>query len=185
MFTYHRHRRQHFKDQQTWQTLRRTIAALGFALSLILILAIAPPAIAAVHAYPQTAEQTMFRSLQSLRDQADRSWQLVFFDQVDRGEIKLVHLRLVGFPGLELARSPLTIAARTGQHWTVADVTTTEQKTGDLPLNAGEFDLLDVMRDLRDESVIDLGSELHDGTRVELTVPVSVVREWRSVLERR
>lgn len=41
------------------------------------------------------------------------------------------------------------------------------------------------MRDLRDESVIDLGSELHDGTRVELTVPVSVVREWRSVLERR
>jgi hypothetical protein len=144
-----------------------------------------PAAIASVHAYPQTAEQTMFRSLQSVRDQANRSWQLVFFDQVDRGEIKLVHLRIVGFPGLELARSPLSLTARTGQDWTVPDVTTTEQKTGNLPLNAGEFDVLDVMRDLEGDSVIDLGLELVGGDRVELTVPVAVVREWRSVLEQR
>ncbi len=172
-------------NPQIWLTLKQTIGLVVAVLYFVLALPITQPAIASVHAYPQGEEQTMFRSLQSLRDQANRSWQLVFFDQVDRGEIKLIHLRIVGFPGLELARSPLTLTARTGQNWIVPDVAATEQKTGDLPPNAGEFDLIAVMRDLQDDSVIDLGLELVGGDRVELTVPVSVVREWRSVLEQR
>jgi hypothetical protein len=164
---------------------KQTISMIACILCVTLAWPMAQPAIASVHAYPQTSEQTLFRSLQSLRDQAGRSWQLVFFDQVDRGEIKLIHLRLVGFPGLELARSPLTLAAQTGQRWTVPNVETAELNVLELPANTAEFDLFEVMRELQDDSVMDLGLELASGDRVDLTVPVAVVREWRSVLEQR
>ncbi|NJN62858.1 MAG: DUF3122 domain-containing protein [Coleofasciculaceae cyanobacterium RL_1_1] len=161
---------------------------IGFICSIfaiVLALAVTQPAIASVHTYPQGAEQILFRSLQSLRDQTGRSWQLVFFDQVDRGEIKLIHLRLVGFPGLELARSPLTLTAQTGQRWTAPSVTTAELNVLELPANTAEFDLFEVMRDLQDDSVVDLRLDLVGGDRVALTVPVAIVREWRSVLEQR
>jgi hypothetical protein len=172
-------------DQLFLSCMKQMISVIACVLGLTLAWPFAQPAIASIHAYPQASEQTLFRSLQSLRDQADRSWQLVFFDQVDRGEIKLIHLRLVGFPGLDLARSPLTLTAQTGQRWTAPAVTTAELNVLELPANTAEFDLFEVMRELQGDSVIDLGLDLVSGDRVELTVPVAVVREWRSVLEQR
>ncbi|MGD1903514.1 MAG: DUF3122 domain-containing protein [Geitlerinemataceae cyanobacterium] len=166
---------------------RRAIAAIGFLLCLFLssglIFGAAPPAQASIHAYPDTADRVMYRSLRSLRDRNDLSWQLVFFDWIDRGQIESIHLRIVGFPGLELARSPLELSARTGQRWQATDVSATALKTGELPPNAGEFDLADVIRELQEDTTIDLAFALASGDRIELTVPIAIVREWRKTIE--
>jgi len=175
--------RQPHRRQPHRRHVRHAIAAIGCLLCLVLTFSAASPAAASIHAYPDSADRVMYRSLQSLRDRADRSWQLVFFDWIDRGRIDSIHLRIVGFPGLELVRSPLELSARTGQDWQASDVSATALKTGELPPNAGEFDLFEVIRDLQEDTVLDLAFRLASGDRIELTVPVAIVREWRETID--
>jgi len=169
---------------------RNLIVGLSCLLYLGLVMGGIQPVEASIHAYPQSETVTMYRSLQSLRDQYDRSWQLVFFDQVNHGQIETIHLRLVGFPGLELARSPLTLKARTGQMWQVKNLnhsvvtTPSSHQTlpSQLPPNTGEFDLYDVMRSLQEDTVLELKFSLIEGEPVQITVPVAIVREWQALL---
>jgi hypothetical protein len=177
-----------------WQKIEKSIGitiavVLFFSLSLI---GFAQGAIAETQATPQAHEETMFRSLHSLRDQNNRTWQLVFFDVidfagVDRKEIKQIHLRLVAFPGLglELERTPLQIEAKTGQSWKAPDLSATAVTTGELPADTGEFDLYKVMQELQDDTVIDLQVAMTSGNSARLTIPVAIVREWRSLLDQR
>ncbi len=70
---------------------------------LYLILAITPPAFASIHKYPETGDRVMFRSVQSLRDNHDKAWQVVLYKRVQSGLVNSFNLRLVGFPGTVLS----------------------------------------------------------------------------------
>ncbi|MGB5916042.1 MAG: DUF3122 domain-containing protein, partial [Phormidesmis sp.] len=62
-------------------------------------LSIASP-VASLHTYQERPGQTTFRSKQSLRDRADRSWQVIVFKRYQADMLQGLYLRLVGFPGL-------------------------------------------------------------------------------------
>jgi hypothetical protein len=140
-----------------------------------------PPAIAAVHTYPESATQVMYRSQQSLRDDQDRAWQAVLFKRLQHGQVQTLHLRLVGFPGaVEVAHpQPLQITTGTGRVFAAPD----RSDQLPLPANVGEYDFLAVITQLEQAPPLRLSLSLINDQTVDLLVPPFVVREWLQVLD--
>ena len=139
------------------------------------------PAIAAVHTYPESATQVMYRSQQSLRDAQDRAWQAVLFKRLQHGQVQTLHLRLVGFPGaVEVAHpQPLQITTGTGRVFAAPD----RSDQLPLPANVGEYDFLAVITQLEQAPPLRLSLSLSNDQAVDLLVPPFVVREWLQVLD--
>ena len=116
----------------------------------------------------------MYRSLQTLRDDRDRAWQVVLFKRFDRGQVKDFHLRLTGFPGVVEVSHPvnLDVIASSGKVWHAPDV--------EVPYtaNISEYDLRQVMAQLDTNQPLNLQISLRNGLAT-LVVPPFVVQEWR------
>lgn len=153
---------------------------LGVTLCLSLILSYPSPGTASIHTYPETSTQTMYRSLLSFRDSSNQAWQVVLYKRVNRGLLNSIHLRLVGFPGLvELTHPhPLQITTGTGKVWLSPDVFSELS----LPANVGEYDLLEVMRQLDTPTPLRLELPVEGERFVELVIPPFAVREWLSLV---
>ena len=153
---------------------------VGITLCLLLMTGNSAPAFASIHRYPESPTQVMYRSQQSLRDASDKAWQAVLFKRLKLGQVDCVHLRLVGFPGLvELAHPrQLRMTTGTGEVWTAADVGVESS----LPPNVGEYDILEVINQLKSNIPLRLDLPLKDERSVELLVPPFAVQEWRSLV---
>lgn len=138
------------------------------------------PALASIHRYPETENQVMYRSKQSLRDRQDLSWQVILFKRVKLGQVQEIHLRLVGFPGLtEFAhRQPLSLTTPTGKTWLAEDVVDLS-----LPKNVGEYDVFNILLKIENDIPLELALPLAETKIVELPVPPYVVKEWRKLLD--
>lgn len=141
----------------------------------------APEAIASIHKYPEASTQVMYRSQQSLQDNLGKTWQAVLFKRVKSGQLESLHLRLVGFPGIaELAHPyPLHITANAGKIWAAKDIWTEQY----LPINVGEYDLLEIISKLDQNTSLQLSLPLKNGTFAELLIPSFVVQEWKIVFD--
>lgn len=162
--------------------LRAWLCAIALAcLCWGLVCARISPAIAAVHTYPESATQVMYRSQQSLRDAQDRAWQAVLFKRLQHGQVQTLHLRLVGFPGaIEVAHpQPLKITTGTGEVFTAPD----RSDQLPLPTNVGEYDFLAVITQLEQAPPLRLSLSLINDQTVDLLVPPFAVREWLQVLD--
>lgn len=146
---------------------------LGWCL-LLLLGSPSLPAIAAIHHYPEGGDREMIRSLQSLRDARDQSWQVIFYERRQGSDRIASRLRLVGFPAVRLSRQTPLIVEQTGRQLSLPNVT--DQDT-QLSANVAEFDsetllpLLDRITPLR----LQLDNE------VALTVPPFMVKEWAAI----
>ncbi|WP_338461261.1 DUF3122 domain-containing protein [Synechococcus elongatus IITB7] len=146
---------------------------LGWCL-LLLLGSPSLPAIAAIHHYPEGGDREMIRSLQSLRDAKDQSWQVIFYERRQGSDRIASRLRLVGFPAVRLLRQTPLIVEQTGRQLSLPNVT--DQDT-QLSANVAEFDsetllpLLDRITPLR----LQLDNE------VALTVPPFMVKEWAAI----
>lgn len=148
------------------------ICVLGVLLSFSL------PAIASVHTYPEGENQTMVRSLQTLRDNRDRAWQFVLFKRIHAGQVDSIHLRVVGFPGSGELEHPADLQVTSSQHTgTAADVL---PEISPFPVNVGEYDALDAVTTLTSDAPLTLELPATQGN-VTVTVPPFVVKEWRRV----
>lgn len=156
-----------------------TIAVQAVAIILLLVLAMNHPlALASVHQYPEGEQQVMWRSLQTLRDQSDRAWQLVLFKRIDQSISSAIHLRLVGFPGaVELAHpQPLAVITRTDKIWQAREITSGAPSSS----SVGEYELTDLLSAL--DSNAPLRLRLPTATQtIEIRVPPFVVQEWRQI----
>ncbi|MCU0544815.1 MAG: DUF3122 domain-containing protein [Oscillatoriaceae cyanobacterium Prado104] len=139
-----------------------------------------PTALASIHKYPETADRIMFRSVQSLRDNQDRAWQVVLYKWVKSGIVTSVNLRLVGFPGIELIHpADLTIVSgkteigKTDDIWAEAN----------LPVNVGEYDFRSTVMKLESNRPLQLNFSVKGTTDTELLVPPFAIREWRRLLD--
>lgn len=153
---------------------------LGLALLLGLLVLIIPPtseAIATVHTYSEGVDQVMQRSLQTLRDDADQAWQLVFFKRVTAGADAETRLRLVGFPTRTTIdhSQPLTLDLGHGEEWTAPDVTPAE-----FGINVGEYDIASIIQRLDSNAPLRFKLALSTGEQ-RLLIPPFIVREWRQV----
>lgn len=142
------------------------------------ILSFTQPAIASVHTYPEGENRTMFRSLQTLRDQSDRTWQFVLFKRVHSGQVESIHLRVVGFPGSGELNHPVNLQISSQQHtWTAADVL---PEISPFPANVGEYDALDAITTLTSDAPLKLEVSAAK-SKILVTVPPFVVKEWRRI----
>lgn len=160
--------------------LKQWVFAVSSGLCLYLLLGYPSPILASIHTYPESPTQTMYRSVQSFRDSSNKAWQVVLYKRVKSGLVNSIHLRLVGFPGLvELAHpKDLQITAGTGKVWQAKDVFDESY----LPNNVGEYDLLEVMRQLDYNTPLELNFPLKGDRVVELSIPPFAVQEWRKLV---
>jgi hypothetical protein len=161
------------------QRSEATIGVLLLAPLLALILAIAPaPALAQLHAHPDADGTPMVRSLESLRDLDDQSWQVVAYREGPPGGP--LRLRIVGYPGKVRLDHPTALEVLSGRlRWDLEDVTLTSTALArDSRAAAAEFDLAPLLADLERDRPLRLRLP-----RVfsELAVPPYVVAEWRSL----
>lgn len=150
------------------------------SLCLYLILTITGPALASIHKYPERADRVMFRSVQSLRDNQDKAWQVVLYKRVQSGLVNSFNLRLVGFPGTELQHPvALTVAAGDRKIGKAKDI----WSESDLPVNVGEYDFKSIITQLESNQPLRLSLPVKGEPETELLVPPFGVREWRLLLD--
>ncbi|MGE5660105.1 MAG: DUF3122 domain-containing protein [Actinomycetota bacterium] len=95
---------------------------------------------------PKSPTSTIDRSVQSLRDTRDRAWQVFLYQHVQSGLVNFITLRLVGFPGTQLAPTiPLIINAGNELIWTVSE----SAITSSLPTHVREYDFKEIIVQLR------------------------------------
>lgn len=142
------------------------------------MLSLSQPAIASVHTYPEGENQTMFRSLQTLRDESDQAWQFVLFKRVHSGQVESIHLRVVGFPGAGELEHPADLQILSPlQTWTAADVL---PENSSFPANVGEYNARDIITNLPSDAPLKLELPAIK-SKVAIAVPPFVVKEWRRV----
>jgi hypothetical protein len=165
---------------------RARILAILIVIALAILLSPAS-AIASVHRYPLPDGSVMERSLQTLRDDRDRGWQVVLFQA--RGATP--RLRVVGFPGVQIDRTvPIALARRDG--WLTQSARDSFEFV-DLAPNTAEYELPDVAELLAGDRTLDLTIPLGPSTdappstttetpTATITLPPFVIREWQEVI---
>lgn len=142
------------------------------------------PAIASIHHYPEGDRQMMVRSLQTLRDETDRAWQVVLYKRVRDGLVTTMHLRLVGFPGDVSVAHPrsLQILTPLGTLHTAPDVLAESALAPDLSPSVGEYDLMAWITQLQSDAPLRLSiAQIHQPDAV-LPIPPFAVKEWRRLV---
>lgn len=149
-------------------------------LCLCITIANNAPAFASIHEYPETADRTMFRSVQSLRDTDDQAWQVVLYKRVRSGIVDSFNLRLVGFPGIQLDHPvALKVVAGNLELGLAKDI----WSESDLPVNVGEYDFKSIVAELESDRPLQLNLPVQGKKDLGLLVPTFVVREWRRLLD--
>ena len=151
---------------------------MGLILTLAIQLLAGAPAQAQIHGHGDENGGQVVRSLDSLRDLDDQSWQLVAYREGPPGGP--LRLRIVSFPGRVRLDHPIPLQVSSGRsHWDLADITTENPKLArDGRDAAAEFDLGPLLADLQQNRPLRLRLP---GVFVELPVPPYVVAEWRSL----
>ncbi|MGM3307800.1 DUF3122 domain-containing protein [Anabaena sp. WFMT] len=134
---------------------------------------------AAVTQLEEAPGEVLYRSQVKLDDQSGKVWQVVLFKQIYPGQASNVNLRLIGFPGsAELIHpQPLKITSATDKVWNAADVFLDEAPAPTI----GQYDLTHILPELPNEKLT-LGIPLPGSNFINISVPPSVVKEWRTVL---
>ena len=118
------------------------------------------------------------RSLESLRDIEQQTWQVVAYQQ-DPIEGNLV-LRIVGYPGTLRLDHPTNLEVHAGlKDWSLQDITLSNSKLANDPREAAaEFELTTLLKDLSTNRPLRfyLPKVFND-----LPIPPYVVNEWRSL----
>ncbi len=156
------------------------IRLLVALLAMALLLAAPEAARAQLHTHPGEAATPVVRSLESLRDLDDQSWQLVAYRDGPPGAPLI--LRVVGYPGKLRLDHPTALEVGSGAfHWSLADVTLANPKLAtDGRGAAAEFDLAPLLADLGQNRPLRLSLK---GAFLELPVPPFLVAEWRSLAQ--
>ncbi|TAE61913.1 MAG: DUF3122 domain-containing protein [Nostocales cyanobacterium] len=123
--------------------------------------------------------EILYSSQTKLDDESGKVWQVVLFKQVYPGEKSNISLRLVGFPGsAELIHpQPLRITSNTGQIWNAPDIFLDEAPAPTI----GQYDFNEVLPNLPTEP-LKLAIPLPGAKSINISVPVNVVTEWKSIL---
>jgi hypothetical protein len=147
-------------------------------LLLLVLLLPAPPALALLHTHPEGNGVAVVRSLESLRDLDDQSWQVVGYREGPPGGP--LRLRIVGYPGKVRLDHPTPLLVRSGAFaWELEDLTLANpQLAADGRSAAAEFDLAPLLADLSQNRPLRLQLR---GVFSELVVPPFVVGEWRQL----
>ena len=127
-----------------------------------------------------TEEKVIKRSLESLRDLDDQTWQIIVYPS-SKVSNNLI-LRIVGYPGSLRIDHPTNLTINSGRKsWDLKDITK-NSKINVQALNdsAAEFDLSTLIAELDKNRPLRLSLP---GLINDLPIPPYLVSEWRSLAE--
>jgi hypothetical protein len=156
---------------------------LALLLSVLMFLGLnftsSQPAYSLLRQIEESPGQVLFQSRNSLRDNMGNAWQVVLFKRVKTGEIKDLHLRLVGFPEKTQFLHPedLKLTTSTGEVFLADDLFPTKSPAP----NVGEYEIKDILSNLSQSDSLALSLPLDQ--KVTISIPVSVVLEWLTLTE--
>lgn len=138
-------------------------------------------AIAVLTQIEQTSGEVLYRSQVRLDDNLGKVWQVILFKPSYPGEISNINLRLVGFPGsIELIHpQSLRITTNTGKMWNAHDIFI----DGAPAPTIGQYDFTEILPQLPLEP-LNLSITLPGTKFVNISVPVHVVKEWKSIINK-
>jgi Protein of unknown function (DUF3122) len=141
-------------------------------------------AIAVVVQLEDSPQQTLYRSQQRLSDRSGKTWQVIFFKQVQHHQPESavsVSLRLVGLPGSAEVNHPhpLILTTTSGQTFSAADVFLDESPAPTI----AQYDMRELALHFPAES-LRLTIPVLDQTAIDLEVPLTVIQEWQEVIDR-
>jgi hypothetical protein len=168
-----------------WCKIRQVFSWLLLLGALVLLVLLGTgivsvePAAADIRTAEVAPGQVFVKSFQSLRDRSGNSWQVVFYKELNDGQVKDVNLRLVGFPELEAFQhpAPLSITTKNGRSWQAEDVFTDAPPVD----NIGQYDFRDLIFELPTDTKLLLSPQVTGGRTVTLPVPPFVVEQWQTV----
>ena len=173
-----------------WQTLRHLV--LGFVVVgtvLFLCLTGVEPAsvwsaTAAIRQLEEAPGQVDYQSRQTLQDQHGNSWQTIAFKRTRPGKNPAFFLRLVAFPGVaSIDRSqPLALTNSLGKLLIANDASAKIFTHETLPEpNVGQYDLAPIISELQPTLPLKLSLPTTQFEPVEILVPASLVKEWKTL----
>ncbi|MBE9066661.1 DUF3122 domain-containing protein [Leptolyngbya cf. ectocarpi LEGE 11479] len=156
---------------------RRLLSMIMLSLVLSIFLN-TPSVLASVHVYHERPGQTTLRSQQSLRDRNDRSWQAILFKRYRPDGLDGLYLRLVGFPGVVDVAPQKTLLIDTGTSLQWQAQPKLDPPTPALPSNTNQYDVAEVITDLKKAIPLTLVVPLQGQAPSEIIVPPYAVQEW-------
>ncbi len=151
---------------------------ISFCLVLLISCLFVSPAEAKLEIINKEDGVNIKRSLESLRDLENQTWQLVAYpNQINGNEEKII-LRIIGFSGSLRLDHSRKLKVKSGiKYWDLNDITLQNpQLLNDNRDAAAEFELEPLIKDLNNSRPLRLSLK---GGFNELPVPPYLVNEWR------
>lgn len=162
--------------------LHRWLWGLGLIVCLTIASPIALPVQGAILEQQEAAEQMLYQSRTTLRDNSDQAWQVVFFKRIKRKQA-ITHLRLIAFPDSFTFTHPQPLQI-TFNEGAIAQAPDRLEDTNPAA-NVGEFDLGEILPQWQEnDPYILLTLNRGDRRTVSLKVPYFLVQEWQEVSRR-
>ena len=139
---------------------------------------ICPPATALLQNYHDlAANQNQYKSQHKLKDKIGYTWQIVLFKETQPGQLPIINLRLVGFPGIAkiFHPQPLEIITKSGKLLTAAD----EFASASPAPNVGQYNLTHIIDKLSPNEAIKITIPLANQQKLTLQIPAAIVLEWQ------
>ncbi len=151
---------------------------INFLLVICLLLYNTPIAEAQLETVYQN-ENSVERSLESLRDLDYQTWQVVAYQKDDTDPLTV--LRIIGYPGSMRLDHPANLIVTSGiKEWKLKDITLENYDLSkDRREAAAEFDLTPLLSSISQNRPLRLFLR---GAFTELPIPPYLVKEWRSLL---
>jgi hypothetical protein len=155
---------------------------LSLLLSLLLLLGLdsvyPQPGYSLLKEQQESQGQMLYQARHSLRDSRGRSWQVVLFKRIKMGEVKNLHLRLVGFPDQVRFIHPgsLKLSTAQGEVFLAGDVFAAQAPAP----NVGEYEMKDILPHLFPSKSLELNLPLEQPETI--AVPLPVLLEWQTLI---
>ncbi len=139
--------------------------------------------VSSAYAYTRIEEvygEILTKSIHSLKDSQDHSWQVVLFkDETSDGDFS-VNLRLVGFPGaVEFDRNELLkIKTKTTSIFQCEDIFAKQPPSS----NVAQYDIKEILPQLPINLSLFMDLPLKSKEQVYLEIPYVIVLEWQTLI---
>lgn len=143
-----------------------------------------PVALAGIRQLEEAPGQMVYQSRQNLKDQQGNTWQAIAFKRINPDNKVSVSLRLVGFPGVAEIdpAQPIFLTSSLGKSFTaVYDSGKILIDPAAPQTNIGQYNIEPLLPQLETTIPLKLTLPTIQGEAVSLSIPPTLIEEWKSL----
>ena len=160
------------------------LGTLETVIFLGLVILHPPVARAAIRQLEEAPGQMVYQSRQNLKDQQGNTWQAIAFKRISPDNKVSIYLRLVGFPGVAEIdpTQPIFLTNSLGKTLTANyDLDNILIDPAVPKTNIGQYDLEPVLTQLQASIPLKLTLPTIQGEAIRLSIPPTLIEEWKSL----